>query len=320
MFSKRIALAVLAVVALPCHASAQTSALPDSVIHLRFGWPAGTTARVEAGRYRIRNADGKSDTTALNLTYRMRLHDHPAGHAIRYDQFEFENLAGNDAARTELNEQLSALMPSLLVDTAGAFLRVENVTAMKALMDSVMQSTVPKDSLPAQTQALLTNLTSEAVLNALAAQEWNALIGTWIGADLELGAVYEATESAPIPIFPGKSLPMVTQYNVAERVECVEGSGRLDCVELRMVSTPDADSVKALMKEIMQNAVNMPEAPVFEQFDLETSIVLIAEPATLLPHYYSMVKTVTARIKVAGESTAVSQEEERTYSFSYDSR
>jgi hypothetical protein len=318
----RRGIAVLALLVITAQLGAQTTTppSPDSIVHLRFGWPVGTTAAIEAGRFRVRNSEGKADTTALTLTYRMSVHDHAAGRAIRYDEFEFDEFSDNESLRGAVNEQLASLMPSLLVDTSGAFVQVENVTALKALMDSLLFKQLPKDSLPPQTRALLENMTSAEVLNALAAQEWNAMIGTWTGADLELGAVYESTEAAPIPIFPGRTLPMVSQFTAAERVECVEGSGKHDCVELRMVSTPDADSVAALMKQMMEAAVNMPETPAFQNFNIETVITLVAEPATLLPHYYSMTKTVSARFTVAGESGELSQEEERTYNFSYNKK
>jgi hypothetical protein len=304
------------------HATAQSTAATDTVVALRFGWPTGMKATVDATRFRERASAGKADTTAFEFRYSMDVGAHPEGRLIRSGGFTFG--PAGDASGAEVigvNEQLSALVPTIIVNPAGAFVRTDNVGALNAKMDSML-APVRNDKLTPELRQLLANLTSESTLNALAAQNWNAGVGIWAGADFEIGAVYESEEPAPIPFFPGETLPMVTQFEIVGRVPCIEDSGRTDCVELHLIAAPDETALKALLKKMMDMAVNLPagNAPIFEQLRIETEITLIAEPATLVPHWYSQTKTTGGSFKVGNEAGSFSQVEEQTAAYTYVKR
>ena len=315
----RIAYVPLLVILFNTDAAAQTAAKADSVVALRFGWPAGMKAVVDATRFRERASAGKADTTAFEFRYSMDVSPHPEGRLIRSGGFTFGQADGAASAEVVgVNEQLSALIPPIIVSPAGAFVRTDNIGALKAKMDSML-APVRTEKLSPELRQLLANLTSESTLNALAAQNWNAGVGIWAGADFELGAVYESEEAAAIPFFPGETLPMVTQFEIVGRVPCIEKSGRMDCVELHLIAAPDETALKALLKKMMDMAINLPagSAPIFEQLKIETEITLIAEPATLIPHWYSQTKKTGGKFRAGNEAGSFSQVEEQTATYTY---
>jgi hypothetical protein len=276
---------------------------------------------VDATRFRERASAGKADTTAFEFQYSMDVAPHPEGRLIRHGDFRFGGADSGSEEVIGVNEQLSAMIPPIIVSTAGAFVRTDNIAGLKAKMDSML-APVRNDKLTPELRALLANLTSESTLNAMAAQNWNAGVGIWVGADFELGAVYESEEPAPIPFFPGEILPMVTQFEIVGRVPCIEDSNSKDCVELHLVAAPDEAALKALLKKMMDMAINLPagNAPVFEEMKVETEITLIAEPGTLIPHWYSQTKTTGGSFRAGNERGSFSQVEEQTATYTYVKR
>jgi hypothetical protein len=319
---KRVAYVPLLVFVFNSDSAAQTAANADSVVALRFGWPAGMKAVVNATRFRARASAGKADTTAFEFRYSMEVSPHAEGRLIRSGGFTFgdaDNAA--DAEVVGVTEQLSALLPAIIVSPQGAFVRTDNIGALKAKMDSMI-APVRNDKHSPELRTLLANLTAESTLNAIAAQTWNAGVGIWVGAEFELGAVYESEEPAAIPFFPGETLPMVTQFEIVGRVPCIEESGRTDCVELHLVSSPDEAALKALLKKMMDMAVDMPAGspPIFDEIKIQTEITLIAEPSTLIPHWYSQTKSTGGSFRVGNEPGSFSQVEEQTAAYTYVKR
>jgi hypothetical protein len=115
---------------------------------------------------------------------------------------------------------------------------------------------------------------------------------------------------------------MVTQFEIVGRVPCIENSNSKDCVELHLVAAPDEAALKALLKKMMDMAINLPagNAPVFEEMKVETEITLIAEPATLIPHWYSQTKTTGGSFRAGNERGSFSQVEEQTATYTYVKR
>ena len=315
----RLAYVLLPVILFHSDAAAQTTATADSVVALRFGWPAEMKAVVDATRFRERTTGGKADTTAFQFRYSMDVSPHAEGRLIRSGDFTFGQAGdAEDAEVIGVNEQLSALLPAIIVSPQGAFVRTDNVAALKAKMDSMI-APVRNDQYSPELRALLANLTSETTLNVVAEQNWNAGVGIWVGAEFEIGSVYESQAPASLPFFPDETLPMVTQFEIVGRVPCVENSGRTDCVELHLVSSPDEDALKALLQKMMDMAADLPagDAPIFDEMKIQTEITLVAEPSTLIPHWYSQTKITGGRFHVGNEAGSFSQVEGQTAAYTY---
>jgi hypothetical protein len=312
--------ALLAAV-LPVRAGAQQPDAPPDTVRLRFAWPAGTIAAVETSRFRERIAE-RTDTLSGGATYRMQVREHDDGLAIIYDSLSITaapRLTGDFAALQAAAEQLVGLVANYVVSRDGEFLRIQDVATIKARIDSLFAPVFAGVDSTGQAHAVFQSMLSEQALQALAAQEWNALVGMWGGAELELEAVYGFEEEEPIPLLPGETVRMVSELAIVGRLPCTEDALTPDCVEIQLVSYPDEEAMKAVLRRFMQRVAGDTAAAAFviEALEIENELMLITEPATLLPHHAVIAKSVRGVGREGGETSEFSQIDVRTYTFTY---
>ena len=293
------------------------SASPDTV-HLRFGWQPGMHARIETTRLSVQVA-ATADSVSGSAEYRMRVGPHAAGVIISYDGFVFPPAADSSEAAqlNSLAERAAAMVPKVVVDSAGAFVRVEDVDVVRARLDSLMTQMLDPEEAAAARETLETMVTAEA-LAGLAAQEWNAIVGRWAGADLVIGTKYGFEEQAALPMIPGAAVTMVSEFSIERRTSCAEAGTDQDCVEIRLVSRADSAAVRKLLAEFTERLLAMPGLGIaFESFEMETEMVLVTEPSTLRPHRVRMSKHTKGVVSAQGERGEVSQSEVRTYGYTW---
>jgi hypothetical protein len=290
-------------------------AAPDTV-RLRFNWPVGKVATVETTRFRERVTD-RTDTFQGGGRYRMQVQQHPEGLLIAHDSFDIVSAAATPglAASPTLQERVADLFPSYVVSRDGEFQRIDNVAGMRTRMSSLLQA----GDTTGKMRDALESFVSEEVLNAIAAQDWNALVGKWVDADLELGETYELEEEAPIPLIPGTIVAMLSEFAIERRVPCSESGTTADCVQIHVRSHPDPEEVKMLIRRFVDRIASAPEQASFgfDRLELENELVLITEPATLLPHRARLTKSLKGVVVADGKKSNVSQLDVRTFRFTY---
>lgn len=292
---------------------------PGDTVHLRFHWPAGTTALIETTRLQERVAES-ADTVKGSSTYRMNVQAHAQGLLISYDDFVFPPPTDTtDAAKvSSLAAQASAIVPKFIVDTAGAFIRIEDAAAVRAQFDSLLTRMLEPDEAAAAREGLVTMLTEES-LSGLAAKEWNAMVGRWADADLVVGEVYSFEEEAALPMIPGAVVPIISEFSIVRRTSCGDAAQSADCVEIRVVSRPDPVAIKAVLAKFMEGLLAVPGigAISYDRLDVEDEMVLVTEYSTLRPHSMRISKRVTGSVTAEGERSEVSQSDVRTYRYTY---
>lgn len=300
-------------------AAAQELPAPVDTVQLRFGWPAGMQARVATTRFRERISE-TADTTAGGAWYRMNVHAHDEALLISYDDFSFPPSADTTQASqlAAVSEQASAMVPKFIVDSTGTFVGIHDVEMVRLRLDSLLARLLGPEDLASAREGLASALSEEA-LTGLAAQEWNAIVGMWVDADLEMGAAYEFEEMAELPMIPGAEVRMVSEFSVERRTPCIEGGAIEDCVEIRLVSFPDPDAMKEVLTQFMERLLSVPGLGglAFESLVMENEMVLITEPETLRPHRVWLSKSVTGVVSADGERSEVSQTDVRTYAYTY---
>jgi hypothetical protein len=292
---------VLAVVGLTRPAPGQVK--PDSVA-LRFGWPVGMTASVEGEWTRMQSTPVRNDSFTVRSRWRMMVSSHPKGRLVQYDQFTITSLppaAPNRSAGGldphQLLARLGSIQPSYVVTAEGDFVSVEGMEATKRALDSALAPLMREIAgAPPAIKALMENATSTQVLTAAAAQDWNAVAGTWVGADWEVGSVYETSTEEPVPMFPGLKMPMQYQFRAAERVPCTERETARRCVRLEMQSEPDSVAMRKFINDLMTKmAPNQVNAlAVFRSMRVANELTVIADPRDLRPYFFELVKAVEA--------------------------
>lgn len=321
MVPMKLRFLVAVALALPAAARAQNQqAAAAETVALRFAWPASLSATVESERIRVRKAE-TADSSAAAVTYHMQSgKGQGAERLVRFSDFELQAPGRAEPRVQEMIEQISQLVPSYRINNAGEFLGVYEVGKLKARMDTMMAPLLAEDS-SGQLQSLVASLVSEQYLNGVTAQEWNALVGTWVGADLELGQVYELEEQAPVPIIPGATVKMVSEFAVEARVPCAEDAQKKQCVQIHLYAEPDSAAMKAVLQQFMERISGSGAAaqvPVFDDLSIRSELLLITRPETLVPHYLELVKTVEGRGRLGSESAPFSQTDRRRYWYTYD--
>jgi hypothetical protein len=310
---RRLVLTVVAAVAtmLPHVVSAQKSQ-PDKVA-LRFGWPVGMSARVLQDWSRIQARSGRRDSTQVVTSYRLRVAAHPKGRLIQADSFQVVAPSGTrpPAGVEQLLARMGSFTPSYVVSADGEFVGVEGLAQMKAELDSLFEPMLAElEGAPAAARQLLTAATSAEALTASAAQGWNVLAGTWVGAVWEIGEVYAASAEEPIPVLPGVTVKMSYEFSAAERVACpgAPKSAARRCVRLEMLSEPDSAAMRTMISELMNKVAPEARAQVaaFGQMRSENSVTLIADPRDLRPYRLEVVKNISIATQATSTEPAES--------------
>lgn len=308
----------------PCAVPAAAQARPDSV-SLRFDWPVGTTARVEQAWSRVQQGPGRADSVVVRSSYRLQVLAHPEGRLVRTDSFALAGataaaVAGSADAQRVL-AQIGTLQPTMVVSAEGEFLRLENAEQTKRFLDSLvapMRAGIA--NAPPEARAMLDDATSLPVITAGAAQEWNALVGTWVGAEWAIGDAYETTVDEPLPVLQGLTVPMTYTFAAVGRVPCTEAARDSSCVHLLMHSEPDSAGFRRVMEEMMQrmgaNAKDVMSA--LGGMRMEGEVTLVADPRTLRPYWIERVRSVEARTMENGRESVTTRVDVRSARYRYD--
>ena len=301
---------------LPASALAQQPPGAADTVKLRFGWRPGMTAQIETTRLQEQRS-ASVDTVLRRTSYRMHVAPHDDGLLISYTDFTFPDADTTDQ-QTSLAEQAAAIVPKIVVDSAGGFVSIEDVPGFRARLDTLMTRMLPPDEAASAREGLAELVTEEA-LAGLAAQEWNTIVGRWAGRDLMVGEDYGFEEEAALPLIPGAVVRMVSTFSIAGRTSCDGKSADSDCVEIRLVSRADPDAVSAILAQFTERLLATPGVGIaFESFEMENEMVLVAEPGTLRPHQVRTSKRMGGVFTAQGERGEVSQREVRTYRYTYD--
>lgn len=305
-------------------AQAPTPSAKVDTAKLTFRWPPTVSARVDAHRYRERHNSGKHDTSSVRISYRMSTHQSGGEYVIRFSDFKLGDGArgpGTSQA-TAITERLGTIVPSYRVNAAGEFSRLESPETLRAFIDTMLTSLAVKAGPPPpQLKQLMSTMLSDEVLAASAAQEWNALVGTWVGAELEVGEVYGSEGEEPVPIFQNAMVKFEYEFSALRRMPCdsVAAPRARDCIQLEMVSRPDSAAMRELLQRFM--GALAPDAAKdvgFTELGVENVVMLVARPESLLPVSLVVAKEVTGTLRAAGKTEKVYQRDVKSQKYTYE--
>lgn len=125
-------------------------------------------------------------------------------------------------------------------------------------------------------------------------------MGFWSGADLRVGQTYEMQSEAELPFVPGDRVPQAVEFGVRRRVPCAASERAPRCVEVVLRSTPERVAldraapalVRRLRAAAAPGAEDAPAGPA-PMLAAEATLVLVTDPATLLPRRVVWTKAVT---------------------------
>jgi hypothetical protein len=291
----------------PETAFAQSQSSRSGVVQLRFDWPKDLRARVTVRQRVMRPRRDVKIEASRQMTVT------PESRGLRVSWMDSQILSFEAPQRAPEDEPVYAWMQAfflantgLVVAQDGTPLVVEGVDHVAAITEDMIQPAL--DSIAAKgielgpIKELSDKLTSEQMISSLIAGPWRQMVSQWSGTALEVDAVYEATLEEPSPLLPDQSVTMQYQIGYLRWVPCTVEAEPDTCVRIEVHATPEPESLERLLRAVERElSTAFPDEEFrYEDFSQEIVTVLVTEPSTLMPHYFSHSKTITGAFPNAG--------------------
>jgi hypothetical protein len=309
------AILALALVALPAHSAAQERRRKAEVVALRFAWPEQLESQVTYRSTRTRTGQpGRSSVSRFTQTaaregerYRIAVRD------VRLEG-DLPIPPGSSVTTADFVEATEAMVQ--VVTAEGELVTIEGAEGVRALLVKTLEATqLPPEHVE---RALAMG---EAAMKAESQESWNLAVGFWIGADLDLGERYGLENEAELPLLPGTTAKYEVEFGVARKVPCAAGEKALRCVEVSLRSVPDPEVLPKITTALVERLAG-PEAKIpaaaIRELAIENELLLVTEPATLVPHRLVWTKAIrmTAQ-EEGGEPSTLEQLDRREYEYRY---
>ena len=296
-------------------------------VSLTFAWQPGVPISVSKFGYRVRQSSSGADTIRAHLEYILEFNRLPTGYLVHMADLDvggppLDGAAGGQGIQ-DLVARLSRAMPDFLISREGFFMGLAGAEAgLEAtfeFFEDVLAEANEDESATRETMAALRGIMTPEVYEAMTAEEWNKLVGTWVGIEGETGALFEGTMSVPVPMLQGQEIPLDFQFAVAETCPCEEDGAKDDCVRLVYTSRTDPEAARESVTAIMQSLGGEElEELDFDSLKVTTSIQTVLEPESMRLHRIIYEKAV--KLEMAGpdgEAEPGEQIETEWYYFTY---
>ncbi len=306
---------------------AQEAVDAAKLVRIGFAWPEGLSASVEATRSRFRRTPRDSSSFAVVFSHSLEVMPHQDGLLIETADFRIADQPGASASAGSdplavFQAQLGSVSADYIVSRDGHFFRLagldELVKRTRSLFEPMLDSI---RVFRAEAAAFLESMLSEAFLQSRAAEEWNALVGTWVGAEFEVGELYGYENEESSPLIPNTMIPFYYEFTLIDYSPCSESAPPRSCVMLQMLSYPDAGEVRSLLELILQRMAGKQAAGqvLFEELEIENTVRLLTEPATLIPHRLEIQQVISGTVREADSPPGpFLQIDRRVYRYIYD--
>ena len=285
-----------------------------------FAWPAGMTATIDAERTKTTITPDGRKTQSGGLRYRMRVSAHKQGRLISYDSFEPIGVSMSSAEQSAVDQMLNSLMPSIVIDDTGEFVRVGDLAPIRATLRKMLdelKKQAPGGAIPPNIQAVLDSLASDKVLTQAAAAEWYSMVGAYVGYSGTVGTMKEFTTEEPLPVMPGVMVPMRTTFGAKQHAPCQNRMPVDSCVVMQLKSVVAPGVMEGILRKLLEGVKGM-DGLRYEAMDVVTDVQTTIDPATLRPHLVTRTKTVEFIMSAPGMGRAnASMVEKKTYKITY---
>jgi hypothetical protein len=269
-----------------------------------FAWPKGLQATVE-----VRQIADKTDQPHVEMTTRCRLawQPHAKGMLITCREATISPEYPGEFSSVSNLLRIAAEF-DWIVSAKGEFVGLINTDRLVAAMWKLPgPSTVP----PEQRQKVAE--LSMAANDADARNSWAMLVSAWPGPPMPLGKDIAVPGDLEVPLVPG--VPVKGRQSIrAERWLPCPGRAQTRCVELHADTAVDPAGYAETLDRFFKDNATRPLGEVIRRADYSREVVLVTDPATLVPYRLS----VKTRSTVAyGEGKEARQDVEKVWTFTY---
>ena len=293
----------------------QASARSDAAVLTTFAWAAPSAVTVVETVFK----DGEESKTRYRLSMTRR---HGNVIRVRYSDFEFLEVAGQDATTPQMKEQLAAAtalasaIPDIHVRADGTF---EEATGLEQVMDKVVAFLAESRGWSDQRAAAVReNMRSSGMLDSLegsVGQYWQSWTGAWLGWTVPEGELRE--ERRKMPVLGQTATADVLLRNLGEPT----GHPGKVALELR-VRARGREFSKAMAAYVGDLVADIADEDQLGDllpqlvFSLDETFSVTTDPTTLLPVTAATERVVTAREPADGPEHR--EVERHHYAFTWD--
>ncbi len=280
-----------------------------STIALSYNWPAGLEVDVSYRVFKERLRQGKTLNNEVSGSLTYTTSDHKKGLIIETSntQVKVEQASESGGQLQRFMQRLAAIDPSYIITQEGVLSSVGKLDELKQSLSEEYEqltSDLPED-VKNQTEGLMAKALSEESIFASISQDWNRDVAQWIGADFEVGYLYDVEYTTPVPMLGNAQVPTKGTYQVFGYVPCSADAGSdiehfakkptdnsANCVEMYFTS----NLIPAALVDVMEQMFKSMGQEMPENFEMKIDyeVFVITEPDTLLPHSVNEVKVITA--------------------------
>lgn len=274
----------------------------EDALPLGFGWPLEGAVHVRESSLK------KGNTSETAYTLRWKPDESGETFIIAYEEFRFLSMNGMDASSPEMSQMIERLTP-LMKAIPRMRISAEGQLVEFLGLDEVFETILaelPEDQRDPDIERMMRSPEARQLAAAAASERWTLWVAGLIGIETYAGDEWEADIETPSKL-PGQTLQALQTFRCVRRFEDA-GS---DCVELRMGTDYDPESLKANTLAVAASLGTPfpPEIAKTLELTRRDRVEGVWEIESLRPH---RVKTSTL-VTSGGEE----QREEHTYVFDW---
>ena len=279
---------------------------------LRFAWPDGASAKVQARSEGRRVMMGKELTWNMSSDFTMQIRRD--GDRLVVSRKDFSGWKGTFPPSFGGGaDRYIDMVPTFIVSADGAFVEIEgHETARKLMNQSVEQS----GGLDAASRKVFEIMSSDSALRAMASDYWSTLIPLWQDVELDPEAAYEFRNATRVPQLGGGELDIVGTVRFVKEAPCGSAPGaERRCVHFRGDSSADKAQVVKLVQALMKGATG--GNPVITDWDQGIKVDIVVDKATMLPQQLTISRSHTLAVTTQGRTERGSEEITKAYTFTW---
>lgn len=279
---------------------------------LRFAWPDGASAKVQARSQGRRTEPGKVVAWDMSCDFTMQVRR--SGERVVISRNDFSGWKGTFPPSFGGGvERFTDMIPTFIVSADGYFVGIEgHETARKLMNQSVEQS----GGLDAASRNMFTAMTSDDALRAIASDHWSVLVSLWHDVELDPEAVYELRNVTSVPQLGGGELALTGEVRFVKEAPCASGEGDARrCVHFHSETAADQAQAVKLIESLMKRAVT--GSPVISGWDQRFKVDIVLDKATMLPRQLTMTRLHSLEVSAQGRVERGSEEITKTYTYTW---
>ncbi len=280
---------------------------------LKFAWPDGASAKVQARSEGRRKQPGREISWDMSCDFTMQVRRE--GDRVRISRGDFSGWKGTFPPSFGGGaERFTVMIPTFIVSGDGTFLGIEGQEAARKLMN---QSVEQSGGLDAASRSAFESMTTDAALRAMASDHWSTLVSVWEEVELDPEAVYELRTVTSVPQLGGGELAITGEVRFVKEAPCSPdaGDGRR-CVHFHAESAADKAQVVKLIEALVKRAAGA-GGPAISGWEQQSKMDIVVDKATMLPQRLTLTRLHAMELSAQGRVERGSEEMSKTYTFNW---